>query len=196
MEEENITSDPITDDLDVESADGEDEAVSEDVTEEKDTAEIADLSLEDINKTLGKDFPSKEAALKSIKDTYSYVGKKKEKIAEEVKPSPDNFVTKDQYEADVFFAQNSDLSDVRSIIEAKAKAEGVSVKEAAKAEDITKVIEAVKSQSESQEAKNVLESNSRISDKDSDYQKDFATAQATGDWSEFLAKHKGIGGDE
>jgi len=191
MEDENTTLDTLADESLESSTDG-DEAVSEDVTEE----EVKDLSLEDINKTLGKEFPTKEAALKSIKDTFSYVGKKKETIAEEVKPDTAGFVTKEQYEADVFFAQNNDLSDVRSIIEAKAKADSISVSEASKAEDVQKIVSAVKSQSESEDSKNVLESNSRISDKDSDYQKDFVKATATGDWSEFLAKHKGVGGAE
>lgn len=34
----------------------------------------ASVSLEDISKTLGKDFKDTESALKSIKDTFSYVG--------------------------------------------------------------------------------------------------------------------------
>ena len=46
---------------------------------------VADLSLKELNETLGKDFPTKEAALKSIKDTISYTGKRKEDIINEYK---------------------------------------------------------------------------------------------------------------
>lgn len=44
----------------------------------------SNLSLEDLNKLLGKSFPTKEAALKSVKDTFSYVGKKTDDIKKEV----------------------------------------------------------------------------------------------------------------
>ena len=44
----------------------------------------ADLTLAELNAVLGKNFPTKEAALKSLKDTSSYVGAKREKIKEEV----------------------------------------------------------------------------------------------------------------
>jgi hypothetical protein len=44
-----------------------------------------ELSLDIINETLGKDFPDVETALKSIKDTQSYVGKRKEDIIGEFK---------------------------------------------------------------------------------------------------------------
>jgi hypothetical protein len=46
---------------------------------------VAELSLKELNETLGKDFPTKEAALKSIKDTVSYTGKRKEDIIAEYK---------------------------------------------------------------------------------------------------------------
>lgn len=35
----------------------------------------SDLSLSELNSVLGKQFPSKDAALKAVKDTFGYVGK-------------------------------------------------------------------------------------------------------------------------
>ena len=42
------------------------------------------MTLSEINAALGKNFPNKEAALKSFKDTFSYVGKKVEDVKKEV----------------------------------------------------------------------------------------------------------------
>ena len=46
---------------------------------------VAEMSLKEINEALGKNFTDKETALKSIKDTYSYTGKRKEDIISEYK---------------------------------------------------------------------------------------------------------------
>lgn len=43
-----------------------------------------EISLSELNSLLGKTFPTKDAALKSLKDTQSYVGMKKEDIEKEV----------------------------------------------------------------------------------------------------------------
>ena len=45
---------------------------------------VADLSLNELNEALGKEYPNKETALKSIKDTFSYTGMKKEQIRAEL----------------------------------------------------------------------------------------------------------------
>lgn len=42
------------------------------------------MTLEELNNTLGKSFKNKESALKSLKDTFSYVGKKIEDVRNEV----------------------------------------------------------------------------------------------------------------
>jgi len=39
-----------------------------------DSQNVESLTLSELNSYLGKNFPSKEAALKSVKDTFSYVG--------------------------------------------------------------------------------------------------------------------------
>jgi len=53
------------------------EDVNKDPLPEKggDKTEPENLSLKQLEETLGKKFPDKETALKSIKDTYNYVGK-------------------------------------------------------------------------------------------------------------------------
>lgn len=69
----------------------EDEDLTKDTQSDEDGAEavgsegVAEMSLKEINEALGKDFPDKETALKSIKDTYSYTGKRKEDIINEYK---------------------------------------------------------------------------------------------------------------
>lgn len=75
------------------------------------------LTLSEINALLGKDFKDKATALKSVKDTYSYVGKKKEDIAKEMAGSNEN-VTKElsEIKANMFFKDNPDLAPYRAAI--------------------------------------------------------------------------------
>lgn len=43
------------------------------------------LTLDELNRRLGKEFPDVQSAMKALTDTFSYVGKKKEDIAAEVR---------------------------------------------------------------------------------------------------------------
>lgn len=61
---------PSTEEV-VEETKGEEGAV-----EDEGTAAPDAMTLEELNTLTGKSYPTKEAALKSIKDTFSYVGKK------------------------------------------------------------------------------------------------------------------------
>lgn len=137
------------------------------VSQSDNTAQTIDaMSLDDLNKTLGKDFKDKATALKAIKDTFAYVGKKKEDVVKEVKQEidPSAFISKDQYERDMFYSQNSEYNnpEVREVIDSMSKAKGVSPREVVNSEAFKKVYEGFKGFNESQKLKTVLETNPRL----------------------------------
>lgn len=93
------------------------------------------LTLDELNTALGKKFDSKESAVKSIKDTFAYVGKKVETVKEEV--AKDVSVDTERIahlETELFFQSNNELKDARPILEAFAKANGQTLKEAAESQ--------------------------------------------------------------
>lgn len=119
------------------------------------------LSLDELNSYLGKNFTNKESALKSLKDTFSYVGKKIES-----KPEIDSsqFVSRDQYETDMFYSKNADYStpEMRKIIDAMAKADGVKPQDVVNSDTFKAIYGKVKGYDESQSLKTVLETNPRL----------------------------------
>lgn len=129
------------------------------------------LSLEEINRQLGKNYKDKDAFLKSIQDTFSYVGAKKETIVKDIDTS--QFISREQYEKDMFYSQNPELNkkEVRTVLDAMAKANGVSVKEVAESEDFKSLFGKVKGYEESQSIKTVLETNPRIAAQQDSFQR-------------------------
>ncbi|WP_165962072.1 hypothetical protein, partial [Acinetobacter baumannii] len=82
------------------------------------TQSVEALSLAEINANLGKNFPNKDAAIKAFKDTFSYVGKKKEDIEKEVRANlaTSDEITKlsqklDAVEKERFFDKNPQYAD-------------------------------------------------------------------------------------
>lgn len=84
------------------------------------------LTLEELNTALGKKFTSKEGALKAMKDTFAFVGKKTEPTTgkEEIQ----------KLRTDMFFMQNAEYSQARPILEALSKANNISLEEASNLE--------------------------------------------------------------
>lgn len=164
MDDDNINSGTVSGEVEFPSSDV-DESVSTEETADKAEASgnFNGMSLQEINDYLGKNYPSKEAALKSIKDTFSYVGKKKESVVKEALDE-DRFISREQYEKDMFFSKNPDYSNdsVKKVLESISKAEGISIVEASQTEAFKEVFGAVKGFSESQNLKTVLETNPRI----------------------------------
>lgn len=76
------------------------------------------LILDELNSLLGKNFKDKATALKSVKDTYSYVGKRKEDITKELSSGTEN-VTKElkEIKSNMFFDKNPDYVQYRSLME-------------------------------------------------------------------------------
>lgn len=124
---------------------------------------VENLSLEELNKFLGKSYPNKETALKSLKDTFSYVGKKKDTVVKEALDE-NKFISREQYEEDMFFSKNPEYTtpEMREVIKSMAKAEGIKTSEVVEKESFKKIFGAVKGYSESQNLKSVLETNPRI----------------------------------
>ena len=165
MENDDITIDPLVDAKDVIAPDG-GEAVK-DVTDTKVTEDS--LTLEALNKELGKDFPSMEAALKSVKDTNSYVGKRQEKVVEEAAKSVNEDVLQELKNAteqieilaeDNFYAKNPQYVPMKDMIrELGGNPEVVVQSEAFKG-----VFAKVEGYEKNQGASNVLKSNPRITE--------------------------------
>ena len=125
------------------------------------------LTLAELNEHLGKQFPNKESALKAFKDTFSYVGKKKEDIEKEVRANISNNdgLEKLAKELEVerrerFYDKNPQYADpaVRAIIESTGK----SPQEVVNSEAFKTVFSKVADYDKSQKLKTVLESNPRL----------------------------------
>jgi hypothetical protein len=125
------------------------------------------LSLAELNRLTGKNFPSKESALKSITDTYSYVGKKREDVAREVKAeiSASDVTDKlarelEEMRKERFFDRNPKYAEpsVRKLIERL----GGSPEQTVDSPEFKAVFEKVSGYDESQKLKTVLGSNPRI----------------------------------
>ena len=120
------------------------------------------LSLDEINKFLGKDFKSKETALKSFKDTFSYVGKKKEDIEREILSNNQTSALESQIKQirqDMFYKDNPDYAPYKGLIQKI----GGDPSEVVNLPEFKDIFEPAKGFKESQKLKTVLESNSRIS---------------------------------
>lgn len=118
------------------------------------------LSLAELNEALGKNYKDKDSALKSFKDTFSFVGKKVEP-----KIDPNQFISREQYESDMFYSKNTKLNtpEMREIIDAMAKAQGIKPQDVVNKDSFKAVFSKVEGYDESQSMKSVLESNPRLS---------------------------------
>lgn len=131
------------------------------------TANGDNMTLAEINAALGKNFPTKEAAMKSVKDTFSYVGKKIDDIKTEVKQEIGNDNRIDTLAKELqterierFYDRNPQYADpsIRKFIESTGKnpAEVVNSKE------FVDIFAKVTGFEETQRLKTVLESNPRL----------------------------------
>ncbi len=117
------------------------------------------LSLAEINSTLGKDFKDKATALKSLRDTQSYVGKKIDAVSPA--PAVDNSLKSevDSLKEQVFYASHPELKGHESII----KAMGSNPAEVVEGEAFKTYFEKAKVADEVANQKSVVSSNSRLS---------------------------------
>lgn len=124
------------------------------------------MTLSEINAALGKNFPTKEAALKSFKDTFSYVGKKIDDVKREVLSEVKNDDRLNQLANELaeerkerFYLQNPNYSSVRTLIEKM----GNSPAEVVNSQEFKDIYTKISGYDESQKLKTVLESNPRLS---------------------------------
>lgn len=120
------------------------------------------LTLAEVNAFLGKDFKDKETALKAVKDTFSYVGKKKEDIERDILASQD--ITKLSTELssirkDMFFKDNPQYAEHRKLIEKL----GSNPSEVVNSEEFKGIFTKAEGFDKTQKLKTVLESNPRLS---------------------------------
>lgn len=142
------------------------EAVEEDVaeeTQETQTETSEDALLQRINKELGKNFKSLDTALKSWKDTTSYVGKKKEDIVKEETKKPNgDFISREEFLTEIFYRDNAELAEHRDLIDSVAKAKGITPREAVLDDSLKGTLEKVKGYDQVNKSKSVLKSNPRL----------------------------------
>lgn len=151
------------------------------------TVESSTLSLADLNKHLGSDFKDSQTALKALKDTKDFVGKRKEDIVAEVKASTnvDNSLKSDvqALRRDLFFSQNPQYKGLEAVIEKF----GNDPAEAVKNPEFASVYEKVKVADEVVNNKSVVSSNSRLSQTKTVIDEAVTVANARGTTNEDVA---------
>lgn len=152
MEEDNNTYEALSGDESIELASSDGGETVSDVTPEA-------ISLDELKQILGKDFKDKASALKSVKDTYRFVGKPKEPVIDESK-----FISREQYEQDMFYSKKPeyDQPEIRAILDSMAHAKNIPHRDVAESPEFKAVFEKVRGYDESQKAKTVLATNPRI----------------------------------
>lgn len=173
MENEN---DIITDES---LAGGDDVAPSDGQAAENSDYQISDggISLKDWAKeSLGKEFKSDQDAEKAIKDTFNYVGEfgQIKKLAEEKgisikdaiqsfnKDNTGDFVSKEQYQKDMFYKDNPNYAPYSKVINALSKDLGVEIQEVVKTEEFKGIFDKASKFEEIESSKTVLKSNPKL----------------------------------
>lgn len=176
-EEQTLNTNPETESLSAPAAEGEENV------EVAQTATPA-LTLEEINQLTGHRYQSVEDARKGLDNLKRAVGKK-EIVKEVVDPNlkQEVEILKAQVRDATFYTENPELKPHKEII-----AKFGDPYQAIKDPVVQKVLDAVKAREETED----LKSSPRIASTNSDYAADMKKAKETGNWSEFMAKHKGI----
>lgn len=123
------------------------------------TSQPEALSLQELNTFLGKDFKDKATALKAVKDTFSYVGKKIEDVAREISPDTKRLESElKQIKENMFYKDNPQLAEHRALLSKLNENPEVAVQ----MPEFKTIFEKAKGYDESQQLRTVLESNPRI----------------------------------
>ncbi len=158
MQEENITGDGLVDASQL-------NAPTPEPTVESVPTE--GMTLAELQAALGKTFPTKEAALKSIKDTYSYVGKKTADIEKEVITKLGDAAKTDTLSREIaelrkerFYDKNPQFADpsIRKFIESTGK----NPSEVVESPEFKDIFAKISGYDETQKLKTVLETNPRL----------------------------------
>lgn len=161
------TEQPQSDELELGSPDGSEAELDGGQPDGSVEASGNGLTLEEINKTLGKDFKDKETALKALADTNSYVGKLNNELSQLKKQSAANpqdntladkvanlektLAQKDFYTANPQY----NTKEIKKIL-------GDNPINAIADEDMKRAADAIVAQNEAVKSKSVLHSNPRL----------------------------------
>lgn len=182
---ENLSPEPLVGGAHVESANG------------GGTVESPALTLVDLNKHLGSDFKDVPTALKALKDTKDFVGKRKQDIVAEVTPANDSLTSEVQsLKRDMFFSNNPQYKGYENLITKL----GSDPAEVVRMTEFTNVFEKAKSADEIAQNKSVVSSNARLSQSKSITDEAIAVANSRGttgeDVATVLARAINIGNNE
>ncbi len=132
------------------------------------------FTLSELKSVLGKDFKDKDTALKSVKDTFNYVGRVGQ-LEEELKKSqkqPTSAANATEVEGiktelqkmkdELWFADNSAYKPHRQLVETFAKAKGKNFSEIVDSQEFKDVFTKVQGFEKIQNTRTVLESNPRL----------------------------------
>jgi hypothetical protein len=115
MEENNTTPDTLSEASQLNAAD---------VNGTVGSVSAEGMTLAELNSHLGKNFPNRDSAMKAIKDTFSYVGKKTDDIKREVLSTVKNDERIDLLAKELaverkerFYDKNPQYASLRSVIE-------------------------------------------------------------------------------
>lgn len=155
------------------------------------TVQSPALRLDELNKLLGSDFKDTETALKALKDTKDFVGKRKEDIAAEVKAGLQQNASNNSaleskvqsLETAVFYANRPDLRGHEAIINAM----GSNPARVVESEAFKTYFEKAKVADEVAQSKSVVSSNARISQSKSIVDEAVLVANARGTTMEDVA---------
>jgi len=190
MTQEYLSSETLVGDAHVESSDG------------GETVDSPALTLAELNKYLGSDYKDSATALKSLKDTKDFVGKRKEDIATEVRatlPVTSQNDSADSLKSDVqslkdrlFFSENPQFKGYESII----KKMGSDPSEVTASEDFKTLFGKVIKADEAEQKRSVVSSSSRLSETKTTTDNAIAIANARGSTTDdvAMALARGING--
>lgn len=189
-----------------------------DGSDENAEANVSNVSILDtINTATNRDYKTEEEAIKGIKETTSYVGKvgkykdainaleqKQGGEAEAIQYlsslSKDGEETAEQssnpleekvaiLEEANFLAANSELAPHMDLVK-KLRKDGETF--AQTVENNKTTFDALTAHVTNQDSKSIIHTNNRTVAESSDYEKDLTNARKTGQWADFITKHKKI----
>lgn len=136
------------------------------------------LTLEQLNERLGTKYNTVDAALDGLKETKNYVGKagtvekENKELKEKLTGNSGEFITKEQYEQDMFYSKHEDLAAYKDIINARAKELNIRPAEAVESDpSLKQTLEKLRGYDKTEGAKSVLMSNQRLGQVTDDMEK-------------------------
>ena len=152
------------------------------------TVDSPALTLAELNSFLGSDFKDKDTALKALKDTKDFVGKRKEDILKDaqpiIKPVDDTLISEVQsLKKDLFYTQNPQYKGYEALINKM----GGNPAEVVASSEFKTVFEKVSEAEKVTQGKSVVGSNSRLAQTKSITDNAIQVANARGSTNEDVA---------